>query len=69
MPKEMEAAYRSKLRDSLIRGYEILNAGGTALDAVCAAVVEMENSELFNAAKGERREHRSLFAAVSLLFN
>lgn len=51
----MEAKYRAKLRDSLIRGYEILNAGGTALDAVCAAVVEMEDCELFNAAKGELR--------------
>jgi len=49
----MEEAYRSKLCDSLNRGYAVLSAGGTALDAACAAVVEMEDSPLFNAGKGE----------------
>jgi len=30
-------------------GYHILNRGGSALDAVEAAVVEMENNPIFNA--------------------
>ncbi|MEN3044951.1 MAG: isoaspartyl peptidase/L-asparaginase family protein [Candidatus Hydrothermales bacterium] len=34
------------------RGYEILKSGGNAVDAVCAAIVEMENNPYFNAGFG-----------------
>ena len=37
---------------SLVAGQKILAAGGTAIDAVCAAVVVLENSKHFNAGKG-----------------
>lgn len=37
---------------SLQAGEKILAAGGSAIDAVCAAVVVMENSRHFNAGKG-----------------
>lgn len=47
-----EAEYRAKLTEALNAGYAILEQGGTALDAVVAAVKIMEDSPLFNAGKG-----------------
>ncbi|WKN45969.1 isoaspartyl peptidase/L-asparaginase family protein [Tunicatimonas pelagia] len=52
MTKEREAEYRAKLDEALKAGYEILEAGGTSLDAVVAAIQIMEESPLFNAGKG-----------------
>ena len=49
---ELEAAYRSALQESLKAGYGILANGGSALKAVKAAVMVMEDNELFNAGKG-----------------
>jgi beta-aspartyl-peptidase (threonine type) len=49
---DMEAAYRRGLEEALLAGWEILNNGGTAVDAVEAAVKTMENNYLFNAGKG-----------------
>ncbi|MEN3045519.1 MAG: isoaspartyl peptidase/L-asparaginase family protein [Candidatus Hydrothermales bacterium] len=34
------------------RGFEVLKNGGSAVDAVCAAIVEMENNPYFNAGFG-----------------
>lgn len=42
----------SDLNASLNEGEEILKKGGTSIDAVCAAVEFLENSERFNAGKG-----------------
>lgn len=47
-----EAAYMEKLAEALEAGYALLDAGGSALDAVEAAVVILEDSPLFNAGKG-----------------
>ncbi|UCD62715.1 MAG: isoaspartyl peptidase/L-asparaginase [Candidatus Zixiibacteriota bacterium] len=52
MTPDKEAEYRERLTESLRVGYEILDRGGAALDAVQAAVVVMEDSPLFNAGKG-----------------
>jgi len=52
MTPEKEAAYKATLVQSLRAGYDILESGGTALDAVQAAVKVMEDSPLFNAGKG-----------------
>jgi beta-aspartyl-peptidase (threonine type) len=41
-----------KLSGALSDGYEVLKSGGTALDAVEAAIVVMEDSGLFNAGLG-----------------
>lgn len=49
---ELEKAYTDKLQDALDSGQSILKQGGSALDAVTAAVVIMEDSPLFNAGKG-----------------
>ena len=47
-----EAEYRQKLDESLNAGYTVLETGGSALEAVIAAVRVMEDSPLFNAGKG-----------------
>lgn len=52
MTEEKEKAYRAALEHALKAGYTILNNGGSALDAVEAAVVSMENCPLFNAGLG-----------------
>ncbi len=45
-------AHHVALRAALRAGYKILQTGGTALDAVCAAVTWLEDEPLFNAARG-----------------
>ncbi len=52
MSPELEAQYRAKLTEARDAGYAVLANGGTALDAVIAAVTLLENSPLFNAGKG-----------------
>ena len=49
---EREARYRAKLQESLEAGFDVLEAGGSSLDAVETAVRILEDSELFNAGKG-----------------
>ena len=49
---DQEQAYRDGIRDAITAGYEVLDAGGKAVDAVQAAVLVMEDSPLFNAGKG-----------------
>ena len=52
MTPERERAYREKLNEALLAGYEVLKKGGGSLDAVVAAIVLLEDSPLFNAGKG-----------------
>jgi beta-aspartyl-peptidase (threonine type) len=52
MTASKEARYVAALRRALKTGYRILEAGGPGLDAVVAAVVELEDSPLFNAGRG-----------------
>jgi len=49
---ESEKAYREKLTEALQKGYKEIQAGKTAVDAVAAAIVVLEDSPLFNAGKG-----------------
>ena len=49
---EKEKACREKLTEALETGGNILKNGGTSLDAVEAAIRILEDSPLFNAAKG-----------------
>jgi beta-aspartyl-peptidase (threonine type) len=57
-PRDTELArdeaegYRRGLRHALEAGVAALDAGRPALDAVCAAVTELENEPLFNAGRG-----------------
>ncbi|MCP2045499.1 isoaspartyl peptidase/L-asparaginase family protein [Pontibacter sp. HSC-36F09] len=52
LDKEKEEAYREGLADALKEGYNVLEKGGSALDAVEAAVNSMEQNPVFNAARG-----------------
>ena len=52
MTSELEAKYKTHLEKALTIGYNVLKQGGSSLDAVEKAVVELENSHLFNAGKG-----------------
>lgn len=50
-PEEKEA-YEKGLEEALMAGWHILNDGGTAVDAVEAAVKKLEDNPFFNAGKG-----------------
>jgi beta-aspartyl-peptidase (threonine type) len=52
MTPELEAEYRLGLDGALKAGWEVLRSGGSALDAVEAAVVSLEDFPLFNAGRG-----------------
>jgi len=67
MTPALAARYESALAQALDAGHGVLAKGGTALDAVCAAVVELENDALFNAGRGacyNTDEKHELDAAV-----
>ncbi|MFN8154315.1 MAG: isoaspartyl peptidase/L-asparaginase [Bacteroidia bacterium] len=49
---EKETAYRKGLSDALTAGEDVLRKGGSAMDAVIAAVVSLEDCPLFNAGRG-----------------
>ena len=49
---ELEASYRKGLEDALNAGYALLEKGKTAVEAVLAATISLENNILFNAGKG-----------------
>lgn len=52
LPPETEAAQREGLHNALQAGWEVLHRGGTALEAVEAAVRSLEDDEHFNAGRG-----------------
>lgn len=52
MSVDLERGYREALRTALRAGSTILERGGNSVDAVCGAVVELENCPLFNAGRG-----------------
>jgi beta-aspartyl-peptidase (threonine type) len=49
---EGRAAYSDGLTAAYRAGWQVLAAGGSALDAVCASVEALENNPLFNAGRG-----------------
>ncbi|MGB7419094.1 MAG: isoaspartyl peptidase/L-asparaginase [Erythrobacter sp.] len=52
MTPERRAAYEAALQNALDAGAAILAEGGSAMDAVKAAIVPMEDDPLFNAGRG-----------------
>ncbi|MCL9982388.1 MAG: isoaspartyl peptidase/L-asparaginase [Erythrobacter sp.] len=52
MTPERRAAYEAALQQALDAGAKVLAEGGSAMDAVKAAIIPMEDSPLFNAGKG-----------------
>jgi beta-aspartyl-peptidase (threonine type) len=57
MTQELEAEYRSGLKDALERGWKVLTQGGSSLDAVQEAVCSLEDFPLFNAGRGSVFTH------------
>ena len=52
MTPELEKTYEEALQESLTLSYSVLKEGGTAIDAVIAAIVMLEDNLLFNAGRG-----------------
>lgn len=52
MPDELQAAYTQALQQALDTGYTILANGGTAMAAVKATILCLEDNILFNAGRG-----------------
>lgn len=52
MTPELEKAYLQGLQDALDAGYAVLEEGGSATNAVKAAIVILEDNLLFNAGRG-----------------
>ncbi|PKP93275.1 MAG: isoaspartyl peptidase/L-asparaginase [Alphaproteobacteria bacterium HGW-Alphaproteobacteria-14] len=52
MTPEKRAAYEAALQVALDAGAKVLAEGGSAMDAVKAAIIPMEDSPLFNAGRG-----------------
>lgn len=52
MNDSLETAYKEKLEEAIRAGHNILEKGGTSMEAVTAAINIMEDSPLFNAGKG-----------------
>ena len=52
MSSDAEGKYRAGLKEALDAGFELLQRGGSSLDAVTRAVVLLEDNPLFNAGKG-----------------
>ena len=52
MKPEMEAAYRASIKQATEAGAQVLDRGGSSLDAVETAIRIMEDDPLFNAGRG-----------------
>jgi beta-aspartyl-peptidase (threonine type) len=52
MTKELEAAYRRTLEESLMAGFHVMEGGGSGIDAIVECISVMEDSPLFNAGRG-----------------
>lgn len=52
MPEDRKEAYMQSLEEALAIGSEILENGGTALDAIEKTVNYLEDNEMFNAGRG-----------------
>jgi len=52
MTPQLEIEYKQALKEALDKGYQVLEQGKTAVEAVEQAVIALEDSHLFNAGKG-----------------
>jgi beta-aspartyl-peptidase (threonine type) len=52
IPDDMVEAHLKGVRDAVERGWQVLSAGGSSLDAVEEAVVILEDDETFDAGRG-----------------
>lgn len=66
---EKENAYRQGLEEAVTGGWKILEAGGTALDAVLKSTIILEDNPLFNAGKGSVFTNRGTHEMDSALMD
>jgi len=52
IPLERREAARAGCHEAVVAGWEVLRAGGSAMDAIQAAIVAMENNPSYNAGTG-----------------
>jgi beta-aspartyl-peptidase (threonine type) len=69
MTDELEQAHRLVLTQSLQAGHKVLLAGGSAIDAVEAAIVVLEDSPLFNAGRGSVFTHEEKIEMDAAVMN
>jgi beta-aspartyl-peptidase (threonine type) len=69
MSAEMEADYDKGLKTALDAGYAVLQGGGASLDAVVAAITELENNPIFNAGRGSVFTKKGLHEMDAMVMN
>ncbi len=69
IPEDAAAAHEAGVRSALEAGYAILKRGGTALDAVEAAVTGMEDDPTFDAGRGSFLTHDGRVQLDALLMD
>jgi beta-aspartyl-peptidase (threonine type) len=69
MTSEQEREYDNGLNAALDKGYEILKHGGSSVDAVVAAITELENNPIFNAGRGSVFTKKGLHEMDAALMN
>ena len=60
MTPEVEKAYLQALEEALSAGFTILKSGGTAMEAVKASTMVLEDNVLFNAGRGSVYTHSGI---------
>src|SRR5690606_32284854 len=69
MTPPLEQAYKEGLAKALKQGYQILEKGGSSIDAVEAAVMSLEDCPLFNAGKGSVFNHEGKHEMDAAIMN
>lgn len=69
MNASQEQQYREGLQAALDAGYKVLNGGGSAMDAVVASIVTLEDNHLFNAGRGSVFTKKGLHEMDAALMN
>jgi len=69
MNESQEQQYTEGLRDALDQGYAVLKDGGSAQDAVVAAITSLEDNVLFNAGRGSVFTKKGLHEMDAALMN
>jgi beta-aspartyl-peptidase (threonine type) len=57
LTKDQELNYKNALEKSILAGEKTLSSGGSAIEAITAAITVMEDDPLFNAGKGSVFNH------------
>lgn len=69
MPETLQTAYKQALQQALDAGYTILANGGTAIAAVKATIIHLEDNILFNAGRGSVFTKKGLHELDAAIMN